>query len=110
MNYQKSLALTTVNKENLHIKVPLKSNPYEIVIGKNSLRCIGSELSKIGFKEGLKVLVVSNKEVSDHYGNSVIQSLTKSKYKPKLFILKAGEEQKNQSSIDLIHDGSEQSL
>ena len=49
-----------MNKDNLHIKVSLTSNPYEIVIGKSSLKCIGNELSKIGFKKGLKVLVVSN--------------------------------------------------
>ena len=95
-----------MNKDNLHIKVSLTSNPYEIVIGKSSLESIGHELSKIGFKEGLKVLVVSNKEVSDHYGDRVIKSLIKSNYTPKLLILKAGEEQKNQSSIDLIHDAA----
>ena len=95
-----------MNKDNLHIKVSLTNNPYEIVIGKNSLECIGDELSKIGFRKGLKVLVVSNKEVSDHYGNCVIKSLRNNKYNPKLLILKAGEEQKNQSSIDLIHDAA----
>ena len=95
-----------MNKDNLHIKVSLTNNPYEIVIGKSSLECIGDELSKIGFKEGLKVLVVSNKEVSDHYGDCIMKSLIKSKYNPKLLILKAGEAQKNQSSIDLIHDAA----
>jgi len=95
-----------VNKDNLHIKVSLTSNPYKIVIGKSSLECIGEELSKIGFKEGLKILVVSNKEVSDYYGDCVIKSLIKNKFNPKLLILKAGEEQKNQSSIDLIHDAA----
>jgi len=95
-----------VNKDNLRITVSLTKNPYEIVIGKSCLECIGDELSKIGFKEGVKVLVVSNKEVSDHYGDCVIKSLIKSKYNPKLLILKAGEEQKNQSSIDLIHDAA----
>ena len=98
-----------MNKDNLHIKVSLTTNPYEIVIGKNSLEHIGKELSEIGFKKGLKVLVVSNKEVSDHYGDSVIKSLTQSHYNPKLLILKAGEEQKNQSSIDLIHDAAYES-
>ena len=95
-----------MNKDNLHIKVSLTSNPYKIVIGKSSLECIGEELSKIGFKEGLKILVVSNKEVSDYYGDCVIKSLIKNKFNPKLLILKAGEEQKNQSSIDLIHDAA----
>ena len=95
-----------MNKDNLHIKVSLTTNPYEIVIGKSSLEDIGDELSKIGFKKWLKILVVSNKEVSDHYGDCVIKSLIKSDYNPKLLILKAGEEQKNQSSIDLIHDAA----
>ena len=95
-----------MNKNNLHIKVSLTSNPYEIVIGKSSLEDIGDELSRIGFKQGLKILVVSNKEVSDHYGDCIIKSLIRSKYNPKLLILKAGEEQKNQSSIDLIHNAA----
>ena len=95
-----------MNKDNFHIKVSLTSNPYEIVIGKSSLECIGDELSKLGYKKDLKVLVVSNKEVSNHYGDCIIKSLIKSKYNPKLLILKAGEEQKNQSSIDLIHDAA----
>ena len=95
-----------MHKDNLHIKVSLTSNPYEIVIGKSSLECIGDELSKLGYKKDLKVLVVSNKEVSNHYGDCIIKSLIKSKYNPKLLILKAGEEQKNQSSIDLIHDAA----
>ena len=95
-----------MNKNNLHIKVSLTNNPYEIVIGKSSLEDIGDELSRIGFKEGLKILVVSNKEVSDHYGDCIIKSLIRSKYNPKLLILKAGEEQKNQSSIDLIHNAA----
>ena len=95
-----------MNKNNLNIKVSLTSNPYEIVIGKSSLEDIGDELSRIGFKEGLKILVVSNKEVSDHYGDCIIKSLIRSKYNPKLLILKAGEKQKNQSSIDLIHNAA----
>jgi len=95
-----------VNKDNLHIKVSLTSNPYEIVVGENSLKCIGDEISKIGFKKGLKILVVSNKEISDHYGDCVIKSLKRRNYNPKLLILKAGEEQKNQLSIDLIHDAA----
>jgi len=95
-----------VNKNSHHIKVSLKSNPYEIVVGESSLECIGEELFNIGFREGLKILVVSNKEVSDHYGDSIIKSLIKNKYNPKLLILKAGEDQKNQSSIDLIHDAA----
>ena len=95
-----------MNKDYLHIKVSLTSNPYEIVLGENSLECIGDELFKIGFKEGLKVLVVSNKEVSNHYSDCIIKSLIKSKFNPKLLIIKAGEDQKNQSSIDLIHDAA----
>ena len=95
-----------MNKDNLHIKVSLTNNPYEIVIGKNSLECIGHELNQIGFKKGLKILVVSNKDVSDYYADCVIKSLIESNYNPTLLILKAGEEQKNQSSIDLIHNAA----
>ncbi|WP_269605212.1 3-dehydroquinate synthase [Prochlorococcus marinus] len=95
-----------MNKDNHHIKVSLTSSPYEIVIGKNSLECIGDELCNIGFRKGLKVLVVSNKEVSDQYGDYIIKSLIEREYNPRLLIIKAGEDQKNQSSIDLIHDAA----
>ena len=71
-----------MNKDNHHIKVSLTSNPYEIVIGKSILEGIGDELLNIGFKGGLKVLVVSNKEVSDHYGDCIIKSLIKNKFNP----------------------------
>ena len=98
-----------MNKDNLRIQVSLSSNPYEVVIGKNNIDCIGDELRKIGFKEGLKVLVVTNKDVSDHYGDRVIESLIQSRYNPTLLIIKAGEEQKNQSSINLIHDAAYES-
>ena len=83
-----------MNKYNHHIKVSLTSNPYEIVIGKSSLECIGDELCNIGFREGLKVLVVSNKEVYDYYGDCIIKSLIKKKFNPKLLIIKAGEDKK----------------
>tara|TARA_B100000700_G_scaffold328364_1_gene445950 strand:- start:2317 stop:3429 length:1113 start_codon:yes stop_codon:yes gene_type:complete len=95
-----------VHKSNLRIKVSLTRNPYEIVIGNKSLDQIGDELREIGFKKGLKVLVVSNMDVSDHYGDRVIKSLSLSGFSSTLLILKAGEEQKNQSSIDLIHDAA----
>ncbi len=56
-------------KDNHHIKVSLTNNPYEIIIGNSSLEFIGDELCKIGVEQGLKVLVASNKEVSEHYGD-----------------------------------------
>ena len=95
-----------MNKGNNRIQVSLVTNPYEVVIGNNSIECIGDELCKIGFKKGLKILVVSNKDVSDHYSESIIKSLIHHKYNPTLLILKAGEAQKNQSSIDLIHNAA----
>ena len=95
-----------MNKDNLHIKVSLNHNPYEIVIGESTLEYIGDELTRLGFGKGLKILVVSNKEVSDHYGDCVIKSLIKNNFNPKLLMLKAGEDQKNQSTIDLIHDAA----
>ncbi len=95
-----------MNKDNLRIRVSLSTNPYEIVIGNTILKNIGDELARIGFREGLKILVVSNKEVSDHYGEKVIKSLIQNKYKPTLLILKAGEEQKNQTSIEIIHNAA----
>ncbi len=95
-----------MNKDNFRIQVSLKSNAHEIVIGDRSIDSIGDELNKIGFKKGLKILVVTNKDVSDYYGDRVMKSLIGNKFNPTLLILKAGEEQKNQSSINRIHDAA----
>ena len=80
--------------------------PYEIVLGIGSIRLIGQELLKAGIKKGVKVLVVTNKDVANPYSDIFMQSLSESGYDPHLLIIEAGEDQKTPKSIALIHDAA----
>ncbi len=90
----------------LRVPIALKRNPYEVVIGGLGIEGIGNELRSIGFNSNCKVLIVSNEEVAEHYGNKLIRSLEENGFKASLLIIKAGESQKNQKSIGLIHDAA----
>ena len=96
--------MTVLTNEPHRISVSLAHQPYEIVIGGEGLTGIGDELRQAGIKKGIKVLVVSNADVAEPYGELFLKSLIESGYDPKLLVLEAGEKRKNQSSIQLIHD------
>ncbi len=89
-------------------RIPVKTiqHPYEIIIGKGSIQSIGKELLKAGIKKGVKVLVVTNKDVSIPYSDIFIGSLRDSGYDPSLLVLEAGENQKTPQSIAIIHDAA----
>ena len=93
-----------MNQETRRIPVALAHNPYEVVIGGYGLKGIGNELSKVGFKKGTKILVVTNPDVANPYADLFLESLLDSGFNPTLLILEAGEEKKNQENIGKIHD------
>ncbi|MFL0739090.1 MAG: 3-dehydroquinate synthase [Prochlorococcus sp.] len=95
-----------MNNDALRIPVALKLHPYEVVIGGAGLKGIGKELRLAGIKKGIKVLVVSNADVAQPYGDLCLESLRESGYKPTLLVIEAGEDQKTQASIALIHDAA----
>ncbi len=88
------------------IPVSLTNNPYEIVIKREALKNIGNELLRIGFKKDLKILIVTNEDVSKNYSEIFIDSLNQAGFIPTLLVLDAGENQKNQHSISLIHNAA----
>ena len=90
----------------IRIKVNLRFNPYEVVIGNDCLKTTGNELLKLGVKSGTKILVISNPDVAIHYGDSFISSLRESGYPAELLVIEAGENQKNQQTICLIHNAA----
>ncbi len=95
-----------MNLDFQRIAVPLKNNAYEIVIGNNILNNIGEELLKAGFKRGLKILVVSNPDVANHYSMNLISRLKESGYKTRLLVLEAGESKKDIRSIEMIYNAA----
>ena len=69
------------------ISIELKHHPYEVVIGGQGIKSIGDELNKLGVREAVKVLVVTNPDVHRPYGEILMDSLKRSGYEPKMLIL-----------------------
>ena len=88
------------------IPVELERNPYPIVIGGAALGQLGEQLRLQGFKAGTKVLVVTNPVVQDHYGASALASLQAAGLEASTLVIEAGEDQKNQATVALIHDAA----
>ena len=88
------------------IRVELSANPYPIAIGEGSLARLGGQIRAQGFKAGTKVLVVTNPVVQEHYGATALASLEASGLEASTLVIEAGEDQKNQATVALIHDAA----
>ena len=88
------------------IHVALRSTPYPIRIGAGALGGLGEEIRALGFRAGTRVLVVTNPDVSGHYGAIAMASLGAAGLEADMLVLEAGEEQKTPASLALIHDAA----
>jgi len=88
------------------IRVELDANPYPITIGQGSLDRLGEQIAAVGFKAGGKVLMVTNPVVQEHYGATALASLQASGFDASTLVIEAGEDQKNPSTVALIHDAA----
>ncbi len=95
-----------MTRESHPIQVALKRHPYEVIIGDGSLDAIGEKLLKTGVHNGVKILVVTNPDVAELYGDNFLKSLKAAGFEAYLQVLEAGEAQKNTKSIALIHDAA----
>ncbi|MEO0870213.1 MAG: iron-containing alcohol dehydrogenase, partial [Cyanobacteria bacterium J06642_11] len=84
------------------IPVELPQSNYDIKIATDGLQYLGPWISALG-KRG-KVLLVSNPDVFEHYGETALQSLTAAGFDVCQCILPAGEQYKTLRSIEKIHD------
>lgn len=84
------------------ISVPLPQNPYSIYISDAGLSAIGEKMNRLYL--GKKVLLVSNPEIFDYYGNTVIESLEGSGFRVNYHLIPAGENYKTLDSIAQIYD------
>ena len=89
-------AMTTVTVE--------LTRPYDVVIGQGSLHQLGERLKQQAIRAGTKILVVSNPVVAEHYGATVMGSLSSAGYEAELLVIEAGEEQKTPATVAQIHD------
>ena len=74
------------------------------MIGQGSLHQLGDRLKQQAIRAGTKILVVSNPVVAEHYGATVMGSLSSAGYEAELLVIEAGEEQKTPATVAQIHD------
>ncbi len=88
------------------ISVTLEHNPYEVVIGAGGLNRLGEELLAAGIQPGRRILVISNPDVADPYGEVCLQSLQQQGFNADLLVIDAGEDRKTPATVASIHDAA----
>jgi len=91
-----------VNKRK--ILVPLGDKSYEVILEARILNNISEELLKIGITKNRKILVISNEEISNLYGEKFLNNLKDNQFQAKMFLIKAGESYKNLKTLSEIYD------
>ena len=86
------------------ILVPLGKKSYEVTIEAGIRNKINEELLKIGVKNNRKILVISNKEISDLYIEEFLKTLKGNNYQVQIFLIKAGELYKNVETLIEIYN------
>ena len=86
------------------ILVPLGKKSYEVIIEAGIRNKINEELLKIGVKNNRKILVISNKEISDLYSEEFLKNLKDNNYQAQIFLIKAGESHKNLETLSEIYN------
>ena len=84
------------------IEVSLPEHSYQIAIAAGSLGSIGENMQQL--KLGNKVLVISNPEIFEHYGNLCVSSLEEAGFEVFTHLIPAGEVNKNLDSIQQVYD------
>ncbi len=82
--------------------VELGERSYPIIIKKGLINEVNLEINKI--YKGKKIFILTDKNVSYHYGDKVKESLSKSGYDVKLMALEPGEETKAFSTLPIIYN------
>ena len=86
------------------ILVPLGDKSYEVTLEAGILNNISEELLKIGITKNRKILVISNEEISNLYGEKFLNNLKDNQFQAKMFLIKAGESYKNLKTLSEIYD------
>ena len=88
------------------INVPIDNNFYEVTIKAGLLSEIGGRLVELGIKDSRKILIISNQEIANLFGNIVLASLKRNNYSAEIFIIKAGEKFKNIETLNEIYNAA----
>ncbi|NCO75952.1 MAG: 3-dehydroquinate synthase [Cyanobacteria bacterium] len=84
------------------ISVCLPENSYSICVTNNGLSTIGEKAKTLNL--GKKILIISNAEIFDYYGNITVNSLEKAGFTVNYHLIPAGESYKTLDSISKIYD------
>jgi 3-dehydroquinate synthase len=84
------------------IAVNLPQDSYQIDIASGNLLNLGKQMQQLNV--GSKVLLVSNREVFDCYGDTCLRSLTDAGFTTSTHLIPAGESYKNLGSIEQLYD------
>ncbi len=84
------------------ISVALPQSPYDIINAPHNLSKLGDHLAQL--KLGKKILLLSNPEIFNHYGDIVLNSLEKSGFEVFIHLIPAGETHKTLNAIAKIYD------
>ena len=84
------------------ISVTLPQTAYEIAIAPGGLTQLGSHLSQLNL--GKKILLVSNPDIFEHYGEQALTSLQEAGFDVFHHLIPAGERYKTLESIGKIYD------
>ncbi len=91
----------------VHVNLP--HQPYKVIFSENGIDTIGELLVTdfIQFRDlKRKVLIVSNPEIFQYYGQRVVESLEKSGFQVSSLLIDAGEQFKTFSSIQKIYNAA----
>jgi len=88
------------------ILVPIDQSSYEVTIEDGVLKRIGNKLMELGIKNNRKILIISNKEIADLFGEKLLENLFLNEYCAELFIIKAGERYKNLNTLSEIYNAA----
>ncbi|MGI0483130.1 3-dehydroquinate synthase [Geminocystis sp. CENA526] len=86
------------------ITVSLPNNTYNIHIASNGLLTLGERIKEL--KVGKKILLVSNPEIFDYYGDIAIKSLEKAGFTVNYHLIPAGENYKTLEYLAKIYDSA----
>ena len=88
------------------ILVPLGNKSYEVTIEAGIIKNLSKALLKIGVKSNKKILIISNKEISDLYIKEFSKNLETNNYQTQIFLIKAGESHKNLETLSEIYNAA----
>lgn len=86
------------------IPVSLPDSPYNVEISLHQLSQLGTRLQAL--KLGKKILIVSNPEIFDYYGETVISSLQEAGFETAIHLIAAGESSKTSDTIARLYDAA----